>query len=68
MHIVLDGAKTIAPTGKAIVLKGESGDDTNSLANPRKIAPVEEVATGLSADFTRSFPAFSVTVLEVKTR
>jgi alpha-N-arabinofuranosidase len=68
VHFVLQNAGAIRPDGVAIVLKGEGLDDTNTIGQPRKIAPVEEKVTGLSADFTRDFPAFSITVLELKGR
>lgn len=68
VHFVLQGAGRILPTGKAVVLRGENGDDTNTVGQPRKIAPVEEQVTGLGVDFTREFPAFSITVLELKAK
>jgi alpha-N-arabinofuranosidase len=68
VHVVLQGAGAIQPTGTALVLKGENLDDTNTIGQPRKIVPVEEKVSGLSADFTRDFPAFSVTVLKLKAK
>ncbi len=65
VHIVLQGAARVVATGKATVLKAASADDTNSITEPRKVVPVEESVSGLSADFTRNFPALSITVLEI---
>ncbi|WP_443747564.1 alpha-L-arabinofuranosidase C-terminal domain-containing protein [Asticcacaulis solisilvae] len=65
VHIVLQGAATVAATGKAVVLKASSADDTNSIADPRKVVPVEEAVSGLSNDFTHDFPPLSITVLEI---
>lgn len=68
VKIELNGARNIQPQGKAIVLKGSSPDDTNTLQEPTKIVPAEETVSGLSADFTREFPPYSITVLELKTK
>jgi alpha-L-arabinofuranosidase len=40
-------------------------DGTNSLEQPQEIVPRTEKADNLSADFTREFPAYSVTVLKL---
>lgn len=63
--IALTGVTTVASEGTAIVLKGDSLDATNTLADPKRIVPVTEKVGGLSANFTREFPALSITVLEL---
>jgi alpha-N-arabinofuranosidase len=66
--IQINGAPKMKPEGELVSLAGKSLDDTNSLENPRKIVPRTEKASGLSANFTREFPAYSVTILKLKTR
>jgi alpha-N-arabinofuranosidase len=49
-----------------LVMSASSPEDTNSITAPRKIVPVTSDIDGLGANFTRSLPAYSVTVVEVK--
>lgn len=65
VKIQIDGASSIQPEGKAVTLKAGSPDDTNSLEEPTKIIPVEEAVSGLGTDFTREFPPYSITVMEL---
>ncbi len=68
INIQLKGVKKVQPRGEAVVLAGASLEDTNSIENPKKIIPRTEKITGLSTNFTRVFPAYSVSVLKIKTR
>ena len=68
VKIQIGGAPTIEPEGEAVVLKANSPDDTNSIQEPDKVVPVAEKVDGLGADFTREFPPYSITVLELKTK
>ena len=47
-------------------MSASSPDDTNSITEPTKIVPVTTKVDGLSADFTRTFPPYSITVLQMK--
>jgi len=49
-------------------LAANSLDDTNSIEQPNKVVPRTEKADGLSANFTRQFPACSVTALKLVTK
>jgi alpha-L-arabinofuranosidase len=60
-ELQISGASTVE-NGKAIVISGEP-DAVNSVETPTKIAPKEEVLANASADFTHTFPPYSVTVL-----
>lgn len=60
----LNGVKTVAATGKAIVLSGQPRD-VNSLAEPTKVSPKEEVIQDASPKIRRTFPAYSFTLLRV---
>jgi len=65
-QIQISGVSKIAEKGQSITLKADKVDDTNSIEEPMKIIPVMEKTKGLGANFTRSFPPFSITVLELK--
>jgi alpha-N-arabinofuranosidase len=65
VKIEISGAKAIATKGTATVLKAENRDATNSLKEPQKVVPITESVDELGANFTRSFPPCSITVLEL---
>jgi alpha-N-arabinofuranosidase len=68
VHVVITGMKSIEPRGETITLSANSPEDTNSITEPAKIIPVTTKVEGLSANFTRSFPPYSISVLEMKGR
>jgi alpha-N-arabinofuranosidase len=68
VNIQISGTKKIQPDGEAVVLAGKTLDDTNTIEQPNKVVPRTEKVSGLSADFTREVPPFSVTVLKLKTK
>jgi|GEM_PF-366380 len=68
ISIQIRNVRKVQPTGEAVVLAGESLEDTNSIQNPKKIVPRSEKIAGLSTNFTRVFPAYSVTVLKLQTK
>ena len=67
VHVVLTGVASVEPNGRTITLSGSGPDDTNSITEPTRIVPVIAEVSGLGTDFTRSFPPYSVSVLELKT-
>jgi alpha-N-arabinofuranosidase len=68
INVQIVGAPRIEPEGEAVVLAAASLDDTNSLDQPEKVIPRTKKAENLSANFTREFPPYSVTVLKLKTK
>jgi alpha-N-arabinofuranosidase len=68
VHVTLTGLKNIEPVGETITLAANSPDETNTITEPNKIAPVTAKAEGLGADFTKSFQPYSITVLSLKTK
>jgi alpha-N-arabinofuranosidase len=68
VNVEISGVSSVAPKGTALVMKANEPDDTNSIKEPMKIVPVTETVTGLDTHFTRTFPAFSITVLELKAK
>ncbi len=65
INIQINGAPKLKASGEAVVLAGNSLDDTNAIDKPQAIVPRTEKVTGISANFTREFPAFSVSVLKL---
>jgi alpha-L-arabinofuranosidase len=68
INVQISGAKIINSKGEAVVLAGKALDDTNSITEPNKVLPRKEKVAGLSANFTREFPPYSITVLKLKTK
>jgi alpha-N-arabinofuranosidase len=65
LHIDLKGVTSVAANGQATVLTSGALADTNSIAEPTKVAPVTTPESGLSASFTRVFPPQSFTILNI---
>ncbi len=68
VKIEISGAPAVEAEGEAIVLKADSPDATNSIQEPDRIVPVTEKVDGLGTEFTREFPPYSITILELKTK
>jgi alpha-L-arabinofuranosidase len=68
IKIQIHGAPRIESEGEAVTLAASNLNDTNAIDQPQKIIPRTEKADGLSANFTREFPAYSVTVMKLKTK
>jgi alpha-N-arabinofuranosidase len=66
VRMEIEGVSGIASGGQSTVLSASSPDDTNSINEPKKIVPVTTSVTGLGRSFTRVFPAYSVTVLQLQ--
>jgi Alpha-L-arabinofuranosidase C-terminal domain len=62
------GLANVDAKGQAVTLSAGSHTDTNSIAEPTKIVPVTSSVDGLGTSFTRSFPPYSLTVLQLKAR
>ncbi len=68
VHVQISGTTAVEVQGTATVLKADKPDDTNSIKEPTRIVPVPEKVDGLGTDFTREFPPYSITILELKTK
>jgi alpha-L-arabinofuranosidase len=68
VKIEINGAKSVATKGTAIVLRAKDRTETNSIKDPKHIVPQTEKVKGLGASFTRTFPPCSITVLELQTK
>jgi len=62
----LNGVESVKNIGKIITLKADTGNDENSLENPRKIYPKEEVFNGAGKEFNYAFAPYSFTIIRVK--
>jgi len=63
--IDLAGAGKTSRNGIEWVLKANGPEETNSITEPQKLIPVESPVKGLGKTFTRTFPAYSITVLQI---
>jgi alpha-N-arabinofuranosidase len=68
VRVELSGVASVDPKGQSIAMSASSPDDTNSITEPDKIVPVATPVDGLSTTFTRTFPPYSITVLQMKAR
>jgi len=64
--IAVEGGMALNPAGHATVLTSAARTDQNTFDEPSLMTPVESVVTGVGPSFPFTFPANSVTVLELK--
>ena len=64
----LNGAGKIASEARVTVLTAGGLADENSIAEPRKVAPVTSSVGGVRPEFQRVFAPYSLTVLRIKAR
>jgi hypothetical protein len=68
VRIAVSGLASVDAQGKAVKLAAGNPAETNSITEPSKIVPVTSSAEGLGVNFTRTFPPYSITVLEMTGR
>ena len=68
VRVKVAGVSKIVPEGQLVELKGTSLEDTNSITDRTKIVDTLAKADGLGTDFTRNFPAYSFSVLLLKSK
>ena len=68
IKIDLDGVAKVSPEATVITVKGDKPTDTNTINDPQKIVPVTSTIKGVKKNFKQSFPPYSVTVMQIKTR
>ncbi len=66
--VQIDGGMRIARRGTQIVLAGKNLTDENSLAEPKKVAPITSRLRRAGAEFTHTFAPYSFTVLRLRVR
>jgi alpha-N-arabinofuranosidase len=65
IKVSIAGVRQVDATGNVIVLAAGSPEETNSITEPKKLLPATSKVTGLASEFTREFPAYSVSILEI---
>ena len=68
VKIELNGLEKVQPIGAAITLSASGPKATNTLAEPTKIVPVTTPLNNVASGFEYTFPAWSITVLELNTQ
>jgi len=54
--------------GTLVTIGSAKPDDTNTIDEPQKVVPVTTEVKGLGKSFSRVFPAYSVTVVQLQVR
>lgn len=65
VDIVLKGTANVGSEGKAVTLRANGPTETNSITEPMKIVPVTEPLKSVASRWSYTFPAWSITVLEL---
>jgi len=65
VKVTLAGAKDVKGSAKLISLSAATTAATNSIADPKRVVPVESVVKGVGKEFRRTVPGYSVEVLEL---
>jgi alpha-N-arabinofuranosidase len=68
VRIEIHGVTTVEPKGKLVTMAASSPDDTNSITAMTRIVPVESAADGFATSFTRTFPPYSISVVQLSAR
>jgi alpha-N-arabinofuranosidase len=66
--IHFEGKSKIIPTGESIILNANSPGQTNSINNPDNIVPHTMIVKRIGKKFNQILPAYSITVMRIKTR
>lgn len=66
VKIDIQGAAKVASQGTITTIKADNTEDTNTITEPGKIVPSTTALKGLGKRFEQSFPAYSVTVLQLQ--
>ena len=65
VKLVLNGLGNVRAEGQAVTLHADGPTETNSLTEPTKIMPVTAPLKNVAPTFEYTFPAWSITVLEL---
>jgi alpha-L-arabinofuranosidase len=68
VKLEIQGVGSVASKGTAITLEAAGTEGTNTITEPGKIVPSTTVVKGLGKRSEQSFPAYSITVLQIQTR
>jgi len=65
LKIHIAGVHGIDSHARLLELRGHSMEETNTLADPMRIAPVSSTIAGVAANFERNIPPYSISVFEI---
>ncbi|MHB1022352.1 MAG: alpha-L-arabinofuranosidase C-terminal domain-containing protein [Acidobacteriaceae bacterium] len=68
LTVKLDGVKKADRSGTLIRMDAKSTTDTNTITDPTAIVPSDHHVKDLGTSFTQTFPAYSISILEWKTK
>ncbi|MDE3103758.1 MAG: alpha-N-arabinofuranosidase [Acidobacteriota bacterium] len=68
VQLALDGVSHVSPSAKLLTLSARTTAATNTLTSPRTVEPVESAISNAAPRFTHTMPAYSIQVLELKTK
>lgn len=68
LHVKITGVSSVEPSGTIAEVKGTDPLELNTITDREKIVPTTARADGLGTDFTRTFPAYSASVLMLKAK
>ncbi len=68
VSIHVNGAKDIAAQADVTTLAGHSPQETNTVADPRRIVPANSTRSGVGAAFDHTVPAYSVQLIQLHAR
>ena len=67
LEVNLTGAKNLQPTASLTTLSGHTTSETNTIDDPKRVVPVKSEIKA-AASFRHVVPAYSIQVLELRTR
>ena len=68
VNIDLKGKIKVMQTGLSVTLKSDDPLNTNSITDPEKVVPIKETVKKIKKNFNYTFPAYSISVLQVETK
>lgn len=68
VQINLKGITSVAANAKVTFITGEKPEDTNSIADPKKIVPIKNTISGVKPNFEHTLPPYSVSILQLQTK
>jgi len=68
VHFDIKGAASVAANGESVIMKADSLDDTNNLAEPKKVIPVTAKESGFAPSFNRTLAPYSINIFKISTQ
>jgi alpha-N-arabinofuranosidase len=68
VRVEIKGVASVAAKGESVIMKADSLEATNSIAEPRKIVPVTAAESGFGVTFTRTLAPYSINILKLSSK